>query len=160
MYLPLYFLTSYIKNTWPSFSFITTQFILSACFLLQLHSRMACKVSPIKDKEGNNSHSFFLPFLQKMLPRATRIKLKQKNKNDAFQHFDHHHLLVFINAWLNCGKPQSMKWVDEAEAEDRSAARSSSSSKNDLKEFHASLAICNQIYFWHSISRQALNALN
>lgn len=58
---------------------------------------MACKVSPIKDKEGNNSHSFFLPFLQKMLPRATRIKLKQKNKNDAFQHFDHHHLLVFMN---------------------------------------------------------------
>ena len=32
-----------------------------------------------------------------MLPRATRIKLKQKNKNDAFQHFDHHHLLVFMN---------------------------------------------------------------
>ena len=25
------------------------------------------------------------------------IKLKQKNKNDAFQHFDHHHLLVFMN---------------------------------------------------------------
>ena len=27
---------------------------------------------------------------------------------------------AFSNAWLNCGKPQSMKWVEE-EAEDRSA---------------------------------------
>ena len=81
-----------------NFQTLCLMFITTVClFLLQLHSRMACKVSPIKDQECHSPHTYIL-FLQK---RDYHIcddakgnwKLKQKNnkgKYGAFQHFDHH----------------------------------------------------------------------